>query len=62
MRHGEERLARGHLLLEDKKPVIPSKAWQSSFKAMKVWITSHSLVMTGNNSLVITTGAAISHF
>ena len=31
--------------LEDEKPVIATEAWQFSFKVMKVWITSHSLVM-----------------
>ena len=27
-------------------PVMASEAWPSSFKVTKVWITSHSLVMT----------------
>ena len=45
-RHGEGIYGRGHILLEDEKPVIASEAWQSSFKVTKVWITSHSLVMT----------------
>lgn len=31
-RHGEERKRRVHPLLEDKKPVIASEAWQSSKK------------------------------